>query len=255
MSKHRLAWPSLARVAAMVALLAVLASTATALPGKNNIDKNDLKKNVVKSKNIKKNAVTAKHIKDGQVGSAEIADGSVVAADIADLEAFHIVGAAGEPAFGNGGDGDCLWQNPPPGSGLLEAVNPTSFYKDLHGIVHLAGVPAASNGPGGDAICDSMTDVSDLIIFQLPAGYAPDNLELFVSGNTDIQLNLVAPETGLTVDGETIPPGAVLASSISDGSATTLDGITFRAAGSAGVPKTGRKAPRVSLDRLRDLLS
>ena len=248
MSKHRLAWASLARIVAMVGLLAVLASTATALPGKNNIDKNDLKKNVVKSKNIKKNAVRAKHIKDGQVGAAELAD----------LEAFHIVGAAGEPAFGNGGDGDCLWQNAP--SAIAPDVNPVSFFKDPDGIVHLAGLPTAFNGPGGDGLCDTPAgpppDVSDLIIFQLPAGYQPDHLELFPSGNTGIQLNLIAPETGATLSGAFLPPGAVLALNISDGNATTLDGFTFRAAGPASSPaKTTNKAPRVSLDDLLDLLS
>jgi hypothetical protein len=240
MSKHRLAWPSLARVAAMVALLAVLGSTATALPGKNNIDKNDLKKNVVKSKNIKKNAVTAKHIKDGQVGAAELAD----------PEAFHIVGAAGEPAFGNGGEGDCLWQNPPPAT--FPDVNPASFFKDADGIVHLAGLPLASDGPGGDGLCD---DTSDLMIFQLPAGYQPDHLELFPSGNTTIQLNLIAPETGATIGGQLFPPGTVLVPSISGGSATTLDGITFRAAaGPPAASSTAKKPPRVSLGDLSDLL-
>jgi hypothetical protein len=244
MSKHKLAWPSLARIAAMVGLLAVLASTATALPGKNNIDKNDLKKNVVKSKNIKKNAVTAKHIKDGEVGAAELAD----------PEAFHIVGGPGEPAFGNGGDGDCLWQNPPAGTTLLEAANPTSFFKDADGIVHLAGLPVASDGPGGDALCDSATDLSDLIIFQLPAGYQPAHLEVFPSGNTDLQLNLIVPQTGLTVDGQSLPPGAVLVAQIADGNATTLDGLTFRAAGPAGPGSSPNKVPRVSLEDLLDLL-
>jgi hypothetical protein len=242
MSKHKLAWPSLARIAAMVGLLAVLASTATALPGKNNIDKNDLGKNVVKAKNIKKNAVTAKHIKDGQVG----------AADLADPEAFHLVGSPGEPAFSTGGEGDCIWQNPPPAT--LPDVNPASFFKDADGIVHLAGTPAAFDGPGGDGLCDSTTDVSDLIIFQLPAGYQPDHLEIFPSGNTDIQLNLIAPDTGVTIGGDLLPPGAVVAVQISDGNATTLDGFTFRAAGSAGASSSAKKPPRVSLRDLRDLL-
>src|SRR5919108_1615716 len=200
MSKHRLAWPSLARIVAMVGILAVLASSATALPGKGVVDKNDLKKNVVKSK----------HIKNGQVG----------AADLADPEAFHVVGAPGQPAFANGGDGDCIWKNPDPAV-LLPDLNPTSFYKDPHGIVHLAGVPQALDGPGGDATCDG-GDLDDLLIFQLPAGYAPDHLELFPSGNTTtVQLNLVTPETGLMIGATTVPPGTVLVANIAGGSATT----------------------------------
>lgn len=231
MSKHRLAWPSLARIVAMVGILAVLASAATALPGKGVVDKNDLKKNVVKSK----------HIKNGQVG----------AADLTNPEPFHVVGAAGQPAFGTGGDGDCIWQNTP--STLIPDLNPTSFFRDADGIVHLAGVPLAEDGPGGDAICDS--DVSDLIIYQLPSGYAPDHLEIFPSVNSTVQANIVVPETGVTLGGEFLPPGAVVANLISDGQATTLDGITFRAAGGAGAGSSPDRVPSLSLKDLRDLLS
>ena len=50
-TRRRLPSPSL--VVSCVALIVALAGTAVALPGKKVIDKNDLKKNVVKSKNIK----------------------------------------------------------------------------------------------------------------------------------------------------------------------------------------------------------
>jgi len=240
MSKYRFVWPSLARIVAMVGLRAVHPTTATALPGKNNIDKNDLKKNVVKSKNIKPNAVTAKQIKDGTVGAAELVD----------PEAFHLVGTAGQPVFGTGGEGDCLWQNPAPAT--LPDVNPASFFKDADGIVHLAGVPQALDGPGGDGLCD---DLLDLIIFQLPVGYQPDHFEILPSGNPTIQLNLIAPETGLTIGGQSFPPGTVLVNSIDGGQATTLDGITFRAAtGPPAASSTAKKPPRLSLEDLTDLL-
>jgi hypothetical protein len=234
--------PSPAFVVGMVALLAVLASSATALPGKNGVDKNDLAKNVVKAKNIKKNAVNAKHIKDGQVGAGELAD----------PEAFHVVGAPGEPAFSTGGEGDCLWQNPP--AAILPDVNPASFFKDADGIVHLAGTPAAFDGPGGDAACGG-PDGSDLLIFQLPAGYQPDHLEIFPSGNSSIGANIIAPDSGLTLGTTVLPPGAVVVASITDGNATTLDGFTFRAAGPAGPGSSPTKTPRLSLKDLRDLLS
>ena len=232
MTKQRLAWASLARIAAMVGILAVLASAATALPGKGVVDKNDLKKNVVKSK----------HIKNGQVG----------AADLANPEPFHVVGAAGQPGFGNGGQGDCIWQNPP--AATLPDVNPASFFRDADGIVHLAGTPQAVDGPGGDALCDS-ADASDLIVFQLPAGYQPDHLEIFPSANTTIGLNLIAPETGLMIGAQFIPPGAVVVNVIDGGQATTLDGFTFRAAGGAGAGSSPDRVARISLKDLRDLLS
>jgi hypothetical protein len=165
------------------------------------------------------------------------------------LEANHVVGTSGQPSFGNGGQNDCRWTNPPSSAGLLAEANPTSFYKDPFGIVHLAGVPVANDGPGGDGICDSGTDASDLRIFQLPAGYRPQNLEVFTSGNTDIQLNLVIPNGGVTVGGEPLPGGTVLVLNISGGNATTLDGITFRAAGAGS---SAQDAPE--FDSLQELL-
>jgi hypothetical protein len=84
MSHKRLARPSPAMIVAMVALAAALAGTATALPGKNKVDKNDLKKKVVRAKNVKKNAIESKHLEDGTVQAADIAAG-VIANDIADV--------------------------------------------------------------------------------------------------------------------------------------------------------------------------
>jgi hypothetical protein len=172
---------------------------------------------------------------------------------ITQSEAFHIVGAPGEPLFGNGGAGDCLWQNPPLGIPLIGAANPASFFKDSDGIVHLAGLPLALNGPGGDMTCDN-SDVSDNVIFVLPAGYQPKHLEIFVSGNSSIALNLVIPEGGLMVNGQFIPGGSVLAGSIADTGATTLDGFTFRAAPAATASKVSRQPTSISLEDLRNLL-
>ena len=59
--------PSPAMVVAAVALIAALAGTAVALPGKNRIDKNDLRKNVVKRKNIVKGAVNSFKVQNGAV--------------------------------------------------------------------------------------------------------------------------------------------------------------------------------------------
>lgn len=167
----------------------------------------------------------------------------------------HVVGAPGEPAFGNGGDGDCFWQNPPPAAGFLNAANPTSFYKDSDGIVHLAGVAFAAPGPLGDGMCDG-ADISDLIIFQLPDGYQPEHLEVFVSGNSTIGINLIAPQGGLEVaPGVIIPGGSVLASTIADGDGTTLDGFTFRAAPAETTLSARREPTSISLQALRDMFN
>jgi hypothetical protein len=59
-------------VVGYVALFVVLGGSAVALPGKGVIDKNDLRKNVVKAKNIKANAVTNPKIATNAVTGAKV---------------------------------------------------------------------------------------------------------------------------------------------------------------------------------------
>jgi hypothetical protein len=75
-----------------------------------------------------------------------------------------------------------------------------------------------------------------------------------VSGNSTIQLNLIAPEGGVILGGVFIPGGSVLVGNIAGGYATTLDGITFRAAPLAAASSPARGPVNVSLQALRDLL-
>ena len=53
-----------ALLVAVVAVFVALSGIAGALPGKKSVDKNDLKKNVVKSKNVGKDALTGGDIKE-----------------------------------------------------------------------------------------------------------------------------------------------------------------------------------------------
>jgi hypothetical protein len=197
-------------------------------------------------------AISADGVVESQSGGFMFPDGTVQTTAAGITDPLHFVGEAGEPAFGNGGAGDCLWQNPPADTGALFAANPVSFVKDSDGIVRLTGLPVAVDGPGGDAICDSTSNMSDTVIFQLPAGYQPEHLEIFVSGNPDIGLNLIVPQGGLLFGEEFVPGGAVLAVSITGGNVTTLDGTTFRAAPPMAAPPPA--PPSVSLQALRDLL-
>jgi hypothetical protein len=57
--------PSPALLVSVIALVFALGGVATALPGKKNIDKNDLSKNVVKSKHIKDGGVKYKDLEKG----------------------------------------------------------------------------------------------------------------------------------------------------------------------------------------------
>jgi len=56
---------------AYTALFIVLGGTAVALPGKKSVDKNDLKKNVVKTKNIKNKAVTRAKLAPNAIGPGQ----------------------------------------------------------------------------------------------------------------------------------------------------------------------------------------
>jgi hypothetical protein len=149
-----------------------------------------LPKNSVGTKQLKKNAVTAAKIKDGAVGTTKIQNGAVGAAKIQDRaitgaqiangsltgtqvkastlgivpsaeranraeslpppEAWHFVGAPGEPQFENG------WEDFAPSS-LLE---PVAFFKDHEGIVHLKGQAKRATYASG-------------LIFSLPPGFRP----------------------------------------------------------------------------------
>jgi len=290
--------PSPALLVAIIALVAALAGSAVALPGKNTIDKNDLKKGSVTGKAIKAGAVDSAAIADGQVGAADIAagvipkvdttppdgsittakladaavsaakiaagavgsaaiadgavgsaaiaDGTVGAADLTKSEAPRLVGTPGEPAFGNGGDGDCVWES---AAAAIPGLGPVSFYKDQMGIVHLNGLVQRLNGPGGDGACagGAPGESADGVIFLLPAGYLPANGEFHNSPDSQV---LVSSAAGLTEGTVTVPGGAVFFSNVPGQDVANLDGITFRAASPAA--KSG--SVPVDLDALRDLL-
>jgi hypothetical protein len=80
-STHR---PSAGLIVACIALVFAIAGSAVALPGKNTVDKNDIKKGAVTKRALKKGAVTAKALKNGAVTSEKIAEGAVTGGKIAD---------------------------------------------------------------------------------------------------------------------------------------------------------------------------
>src|ERR687898_2779929 len=66
--------PQPSMIVAIIALVAATGGTATALPGRNTVDRND----------VAKNAIRSKAIKDGHVASVDLADGAVTGVKIAD---------------------------------------------------------------------------------------------------------------------------------------------------------------------------
>jgi hypothetical protein len=171
--RHR---PSPAMVVACAALTVALGGTGYAalkLP-RNSVGTKQLKNSAVTNKKLARGAVTAgkvvrnsltgTQINEGTLGTvpnathassadsatnATSATTATTAQNVAAPEAFHNVGASGEPAFQNS------WQN----IATTTYGYPAGFYKDRVGVVHLVG--RIVNGSGNS------------FIFQLPPGYRP----------------------------------------------------------------------------------
>lgn len=69
--------PSPSMVVAFLALLAAIGGTAVALPGKNKVDRNDIRKNAVTGKTIKSNAVTGAKVKNDSLRGTDILEPSL----------------------------------------------------------------------------------------------------------------------------------------------------------------------------------
>ena len=246
--------PSPATAIACLALFfAVAGGTAIALQGRNTVDSGDIKPKAVKTSDIANNAVTTKKIKNNHVraadiqnnavGTGEIRNGQVRQADLAPAEAFHRIGTAGQPPFGNGGQGDCLWSKFfAPGADPFESPG---FYRDPYGQVHLTGALVNSDGPGGDVACDG-DDINESIIFTLPPGYRPLKLNVlnafqFDGVNGVVEQLIVNGDAPVVSGPVVVPPGAVIPFSLGadEGQQVILDGLNFRAAGTNNSARRG----------------
>jgi hypothetical protein len=205
-----------ANVVATICLFLLLGG-ATAIAagalGKNTVGSKQLKKNAVTAAKIKKNAVTTAKIKKDAVTGAKVNESTLgtvpsanVANSLAPMEATHIVGASGEPAFEGGSSNFVV-----PGAPL----NPVGFYKDHDGVVHLQGV--AKVGKSGTGIVP---------IFTLPAGFRPaaGKLAIFEQSLED---------TAVVAGSNTVLETFDLSGKVSglEDELANLDGITFRAEG------------------------
>jgi hypothetical protein len=252
--------PSPAMAVAFIALLAALSGTAVALPGKNRVDSGDIKNNSVRTNDIRNGNVTTKDVKNNNLRSNDIRNNTLTGNDInegslgqvplaasansantantattattanniAPPEAFHDVGAPGEPSFQNG----CT--KLPSAIPGLEAENP-GFYKDREGVVHLRG------------IFDNCDPTGNGIVFNLPPGYRPANNRLIgltafcnsgcerSDDDTDGQSNTHSESSGLVgivgAGSGLLPGGAADGAVIATGDSMSLDGLTFRAGG------------------------
>jgi hypothetical protein len=84
--------PSPALIVAIVALLAALAGTAVALPGKNTVKSNDIAKNAVRSSDVKNDSLKGKDIKEStlsKVPNAARADSANTATNAANADTVN----------------------------------------------------------------------------------------------------------------------------------------------------------------------
>ncbi|MDX6586199.1 MAG: hypothetical protein QOI31_672 [Solirubrobacterales bacterium] len=151
-------------------------------------------------------AVAAAFEKDS-VKSKQVKDESLKEVDLAPTEALHEIGAPGEPAFGNGAEGDCLWSD----GGVVNSE--VGFYRDVSGRVHLSGVAAVEDGPQGDGACmDGPSEqMEDMRAFTLPAGYRPSGPEQFFTGSFAHGASVVVNGTDeINIAGSQVAPGEVI---------------------------------------------
>jgi hypothetical protein len=69
--------PSPALVISFVALLVAISGTASALPGRNQVKRDDIAANAVRSSDIKAKNVRSSDVASGAIGSSDLANGSV----------------------------------------------------------------------------------------------------------------------------------------------------------------------------------
>ncbi len=195
--------PSPAMVVACIALTVALGGTSYAaikLP-KNSVGTKQLKKNAVTSPKVKNNAITGADVNEGTLGTVPSAANATNANTLDNIdstgfvrpgsaEAWHEIGASGEPAFQNG------WVNE---SAATQTTG--AFYKDPLDVVHLKGIVTSGTGT----------------VFTLPAGYRPAKAGCWATWRSGAIAYVCFYATGNITQGGGGATGAML-----------LDGLTFR---------------------------
>ncbi len=201
--RERLTYANVMASIAVFIVLGGVSYAATQLP-KNSVGSKQLKKNSVTAAKIKKQTITAAKIKNGTLTGTQIdltklgtVPSAQLANTIAPAEGWHTA------ALENG------WANPPEAP-----FDPTGFYKDQNGIVHLRGFVTGGTSPNP--------------LFHLPAGYRPATGRVIAAlalcgGCTGSSVPLFIAGSGVAGQDGAVEPVTPAAATIG------LDGITFRA--------------------------
>jgi hypothetical protein len=138
----------------------------------------------------------------GSVGTKQLKNHAVTPVKLSKLQAWHVVGAPGQPAFQS-----------PWGNWNSSVAGLAAFRRDRDRMVHLRGaVDAGANIGGG-------------IIFTLPPKYRPAKYRYFSVASTDGGSN---PVDGII---EIRPDGTIYCYSATDDRFVSLDQIAFYAGG------------------------
>jgi hypothetical protein len=204
-----------------------------AIGGASAFAATQLKKNSVGTKQIKNSAVTAAKIKNGVITGPKVAPGSLTgtqvnastlstvptaqtaqtaqtANTVAAPEAWHEVGASGQPAFLNS------WDNVKLSLGAFPET--VAFYRDQDGIVHLRG--------------EAISGTEGTPIFALPPGFRPASHRFIrVSAGCSGGANCPNDVTsiGIVGSGTAVPAAEGEVAPLSGVENIYLDGVTFRA--------------------------
>jgi hypothetical protein len=209
--RQRLTYSNVVATLALFIAIGGASAFAASQLGKNSVGSKQLKKNAVTAAKIKKNAVTTAKIAKDAVTGAKVNESTLetvpsanVANSLSPLEATHLVGNPGEPAFENGSHNFGV-------TGPFN-LNSVGFYKDHEGIVHLQGIAKTGS-------------TSPNFVFTLPPGFRP------AAGKTMIVEQL--KEGGAFIFGGNISvsgfdlSGKILG--LETEKPVVLDGVTFRA--------------------------
>ena len=150
-------------------------------------------------------------LEKNSVGSKQVKDESLKDVDLVPTEDLHVIGTPGEPAFGTGAEGDCLWSAAEAEDTGFDSE--VGFAKDVTGRVHFSGVIAVEPGPGGDAACmdGPAEQFEDMRAFVLPADYRPAEPQQFFTGSFLRQATvLVNGKDETVIGGNVVAPGAVI---------------------------------------------
>jgi hypothetical protein len=176
MTRIRSCRPSPAMVVALVALSVALAGTASALPGRNRVKRDDIARNAVRSSDIRKNAVRTRHIKKRQVTRSRIAKRSIDSALVADdaLTGEDLL----ESSLSKVGDADKLDGKDSSEFASNTKVNPFTLtngqQKEIYKVGNLTLTARCTISPAGDSALVLISTTQDNSAFEGDASANPD---------------------------------------------------------------------------------